>query len=214
MNRSAIKPFSLSIFFFLFSCTLDEPEQFYSPESGFLQIFISSDNSDTSIGILGTNYSVSDKDSMDLLVYQGKAYDLDSNYAILYNTINSWRQEENIYNILDWDADSGYRSFEIFETHLPPSEYNLISIGLIASVLNIGPYRIPVSLPDDVEGTASIPVDFSIFEGKVTRINLLIKPFESMSRYQDSYVFDRTIEVGSINYYDENFYNQIIADNN
>ena len=214
MNGSAIKSFSLLIIFFLFSCALDEPEQFYSPESGFLQIFISSDNSDTSIGILGTDYSVSDKDSMDLLVYQGKAYDLDSNYAILYNSINAWRQEENVYNILDWDVDSGYRSFEIFETHLPPSEYNLISIGLIASVLNIGPYRIPVSLPQDVEGTASIPVDFSIFEGGVTRINLSIKPFESMSRYQDSYVFDRIIEVESVNYYDEDFYNQIITDNN
>ena len=214
MNRSAIKSFSLLILFLLFSCTLDEPEQFYSPQSGFLQIFISSDNSDTSIGILGTDYSVSDKDSMDLLVYQGKAYDLDSNYAILYNTINAWRQEENIYNILDWDADSGYRSFEIFETHLPPSEYNLISIGLIASVLNIGPYRIPVSLPQDVEGTASIPVDFSIFERGVTRINLSIKPFESMSRYQDSYVFDRIIEVESVNYYNEDVYIQINTDNN
>ena len=95
---------------------------------------------------------------------------------------------------------------------------NLASIGCpdyeIASVLNIGPYRIPVSLPQDVEGTASIPVDFSIFEGGVTRINLSIKPFESMSRYQDSYVFDRIIEVESVNYYDEDFYNQIITDNN
>ena len=117
----------------MFSCTLDEPDQFYSPESGFLQIFISSDNLDTSIAILGTDYSISDKDSMDLLIYQGKAYDLDSNYAILYNTINAWRQEENVYNILDWNVDSGYRSFEIFETHLPPSEYNLISVGLIVS---------------------------------------------------------------------------------
>ena len=87
MNRSAIKSFSLLILFFIFSCTLDEPEQFYSPQSGFLQIFISSDNSDTSIGILGTDYSVSDKDSMDLLVYQGKAYDLDSNYDILYMSL-------------------------------------------------------------------------------------------------------------------------------
>ena len=35
-----------------------------------------------------------------------------------------------------------------------------------------------------------------------------------MSRYQDSYVFDRIIEVESVNYYGEEFYNQIIADNN
>ena len=60
----------------------------------------------------------------------------------------------------------------------------------------------------------SIPVNFSIYEKGVTRINLLIKPFESMSRYQDSYVFDRIIEVESVNYYGEDFYNQIIADNN
>ena len=65
-----------------------------------------------------------------------------------------------------------------------------------------------------IRDRASIPVDFSIFESGVTRINLLIKPFESMSRYQDSYVFDRIIEVESVNYYDEGFYNRIITDNN
>ena len=84
----------LIFIFFLSSCTLDEPAEFYSPASGFLQVFITSDDADTTINILGIDYVISESDSMDLLVYQGKAYDLDSNYAILYKTINSWRQEE------------------------------------------------------------------------------------------------------------------------
>ena len=48
-------------------------------------------------------------------MYQGKAYDLDSNYAILYKSINSWRQEEHTYNILDWKNMDGYNGFKIFE---------------------------------------------------------------------------------------------------
>ena len=99
MNKFKFQLLFTIIFFY--SCTLDDPEQFYSPESGFLQVFIKSDDSDSSINILGLDYNVSESDSMDLLVYQGKAYDLDSNYAILYKNINSWRQEEYVYNIMD-----------------------------------------------------------------------------------------------------------------
>ena len=211
MNRSAFKFLILFTIIFFNSCTLDEPKQFRSPEPGFLQVFIKSDDSDSSINILGLDYNVSESDSMDLLVYQGKAYDLDSNYAILYKNINSWRQEEFIYNIMDWQTSDGYKSFKIFECHLPPFEYKSLSIGLIASILEVGPYRIPVSLPDGVDGVFSVPVDFTVSENGVTRINLTLKPLESMSRYQDSYVFDRKIEVSSVEYLNEELYNQIIA---
>ena len=40
----------------------------------------------------------------------------------------------------------------------------------------------------------------------------LLKPFESMTRYQDSYVFDRMIEVKSIEYFAEDLYEQIILE--
>ena len=56
------------------------------------------------------------------------------------------------------------------------------------------------------------PVDFIVFENGVTKITLSIKPFESMTRYQDSYVFDRMLEVKSIDYFNEDTYAQIIAD--
>ena len=201
----------ISIFFTVSSCSLNEPDEFYSPSPGFLQVYISSDNSDTNINILGLDYSVSDSDSMDLLVYQGKAYDLDSNYAILYKNLNSWRQEEYVYNIMDWQVTDGYKSFKIFECHLPPIDYKSLTIGLIASVLEVGPYRIPVSLPDGIDGVVSVPVEFTIAEKSVTKINLKLKPLESMSRYQDSYVFDRKIEVSSVEYFNEELYNEIIA---
>lgn len=210
MERVYSKLFIISLIFTLTSCSLEEPDEFYSPSPGFLQVYISSDNSDTNINILGLDYSVSDSDSMDLLVYQGKAYDIDSNYAILYKSINSWRQEEYVYNIVDWEQANGYESFKIFESHLPPVEYKSLSIGIIASVLKIGPYRIPISLPDEVDGVISIPIDFKINENGVTKINLTLKSLESMSRYQDSYVFDRKIEVKSVEYFYEELYNEII----
>ena len=72
----------LIFIFFLSSCTLDEPDEFYSPVAGFLQVLLL-DDADTTINILGIDYGISESDSMDLLIYQGKAYDLDSNYAIL-----------------------------------------------------------------------------------------------------------------------------------
>jgi hypothetical protein len=211
MNRSTFKFQFLCTIIFFYSCALDGPEKFYSPESGFLQVFIKSDDSDSSINILGLDYNVSESDSMDLLVYQGKAYDLDSNYAILYKNINSWRQEEYVYNIMDWQASDGYKSFKIFECHLPPFNYKSLTIGMIASILEVGPYRIPVSLPDGIDGVFSVPVDFTVSENGVTRINLILKPLESMSRYQDSYVFDRKIEVSSVEYLNEELYNEIIT---
>ena len=93
MERVDFKLFIISLIFTLISCSLEEPDEFYSSSPGFLQVYISSDSSDTDINILGSEYSISELDSMDLLVYQGKAYDIDSNYAILYKSINSWRQE-------------------------------------------------------------------------------------------------------------------------
>lgn len=212
MLRFGIIFLKLISIFFLSSCSLDEPDEFYSPSSGFLQVYITSDNSDTKIKILGVDYSVSNSDSMDLLIYQGKAYDLDSNYSILYKSINSWRQEEFTYNILDWESTDGYNDFKIFETHLPPMDYRSLTMGMIASVIEIGPYRIPISLPSNVDGVISIPTNFSVSEKKVTRITLSIKPLESMTRYQDSYVFDRTIEVKSVEYFDEDLYAQIAAE--
>ena len=212
MNRLASKLLFILSILFLFSCSLSEPVEFYSPDAGFLQVFIKSDDLDTDINIFGVDYNISNQDSMDLLVYQGKAYDLDSNYAILYKNIKSWRQEEFVYNILDWSNNEGYRSFKIYESHVPPGNYNLITVGLIASVINVGPYRIPISLPQDVDGVRPIPVNFSISERGVSRINLSIKPFVSMSRYQDTYVFDRMIEVESVEYFGQDMYDQIIME--
>ena len=94
----------------------------------------------------------------------------------------------------------------------PPMEYKSLTIGIIASVLEIGPYRIPISLPSDVDGVLEIPVDFIVSENSVTKITLSLKPFESMTRYQDSYVFDRMLEVKSVEYFNEDLYAQIIAE--
>ncbi len=41
---------------------------------------------------------------------------------------------------------------------------------------------------------------------------LMDKPFISMTRYQDSYVFDRVLEVKSIEYFNDDLYAQILAE--
>ena len=108
-----------SIFFALLavllsSCNITEPEEFYSPTAGFVRVIIQSDNNDTNINILGVDYNISDQDSLDLLVFQGKVFNADSNYAILFHNVKSWRQEEFVYNILDWNPEDGYTEFKIF----------------------------------------------------------------------------------------------------
>ena len=206
-----------SIFFALLavllsSCNITEPEEFYSPTAGFVRVIIQSDNNDTNINILGVDYNISDQDSLDLLVFQGKVFNADSNYAILFHNIKSWRQEEFVYNILDWNPEDGYTEFKIFESHVPPGVYDLITLGLIASVIEVGPYRIPISLPPDTEGVLEIPTSFRVDEKNVTQITLSLKPFQSMSRYRDDYVFDRQIDIESIEYFGQDEYEKVIAD--
>ena len=192
----------------LSSCNITEPEEFYSPTAGFVRVIIQSDNNDTNINILGVDYNISDQDSLDLLVFQGKVFNADSNYAILFHNIKSWRQEEFVYNILDWNPEE----FKIFESHVPPGVYDLITLGLIASVIEVGPYRIPISLPPDTEGVLEIPTSFRVDEKNVTQITLSLKPFQSMSRYRDDYVFDRQIDIESIEYFGQDEYEKVIAD--
>ena len=196
----------------LHSCNISEPEEFYSPTAGFLTVNLKSDNTDTNINILGTDYGISDQDSMDLLVFQGKVFDADSNFAILFHNIKSWRQEEFVYNILDWNGNEGYTEFKIFESHVPPGTYDLLTLRLIASVIEVGPYRIPISLPPDTEGVLALPTDFTVDEKRVTKITLSLKPFQSMSRYRDDYVFDRQIVIESIEYLGQDVYEQIIIE--
>jgi len=194
------------------SCNISEPIEFYSPAPGLVRVLLKSDNTDTSINILGVDYSISEQDSMDLLVYQGKVFNSDSNYAILFHNVKSWRQEEFIYNLLDWNSSTGYTVFKVFESHVPPGEYDMITLGLKASVMDIGPYLIPISLPEDTEGVMSLPVTFHVDEQGVTEITLSIKPFVSMSRYRDDYVFDRQVEIEDIQYFDETEFDRVIIE--
>ena len=88
----------------------------------------------------------------------------------------------------------------------------MITLGLIASIIEIGPYRIPISLPPDTEGVLELPTSFTVDEKNVTQITLSLKPFQSMSRYRDDYVFDRQIEIESIEYFGQDEYEKVIAD--
>ena len=62
MNRLASKLLFILSILFLFSCSLSEPVEFYSPDAGFLQVFIKSDDLDTDINIFGFDYNISNQD--------------------------------------------------------------------------------------------------------------------------------------------------------
>ena len=69
MLRFGIIFLKLIFIFFLSSCTLDEPNEFYSPSAGFLQVFITSDDADTTINILGIDYNVSQSQILWIFLY-------------------------------------------------------------------------------------------------------------------------------------------------
>jgi len=56
----------------------------------------------------------------------------------------------------------------------------------------------PIQLPPGTAPQLFFPAPFSIQEDRTTEIALEIEPFRSLSRYQDSFLFDRKIQVVAV----------------
>ncbi|GBE27930.1 hypothetical protein BMS3Bbin03_01863 [bacterium BMS3Bbin03] len=170
-----------------------------SPDPGILRVTLQSDPADTFIVIINDTLTVSNSDSFGVTVFQGKVYH-DRDFALLFKSTRSYRTEDLVYNIIKRENDT-YRKSIIYESYVPPGDYDRLEIGFTASLLKIGNFEIPVNLPKNSNLLLKLPYPFKVFEGSVTEINLQISPFKSVHRYRDSYLFTRVVQITGVHYY-------------
>jgi len=99
-----------------------------------------------------------------------------------------------------------YPKYTVFETYIPPGQYDSLQVGLSPAsspfdIVRIGAMWIPVELPPDEEVLMNFDCEFTVHEGDTTEIVLEIKPLESVSRYRDTFYFVPNIEIIGVNYF-------------
>jgi len=188
-----------------------------SPSPGLLRVAIKGVETDTSIVILGDSSQFSRWDNFYVFVGQGRIYKGD-NYSAIYANASSDRKTTDTANILgrEWlngtpittadtttitPQNSRYRQYVVFESNVPPGTYDRLYFGLTANVMEIfipKHYRNPVQLPPGEIPGIDFTGTFTVEQDRVTQINLEIYPFESLTRYKDSYYFSRKMYVASV----------------
>jgi len=172
---------------------------------GIVRVVLQADPDDTEMVILGETITVSEGDSMAINVFQGKAWSVDDNYAILFPSVSHFFQDQLIYNVLKRENDS-YLPYVVFESFVPAGKYNAISMGLDGLHLFIDVYNIPIG--DDL--ILTFEGDYNVEEFTITEIIVRLKPFASMTRYRDTYVFERVADIYTINYLDKSEYDKVV----
>lgn len=181
-----------------------------SPEPGIIRITLQSDPSDTILVERSDTFSVSTKYSAIFMtkVYQGRVYK-DSSFVVLFPSLQSYRQEDKLYNIIELDSvRSGYKVFTIFESFVPPGNYDILEFGVSPSrdhklkivATNGKTFENPVELPPGEKLLMSFPIDFIIHSNKVTQIDVQVSPFKSIQRYRDLYRFYRKMNIIKVKY--------------
>ena len=136
-------------------------------------------------------------------LFQAKVFD-DVNYAYLTQRLDVPDYPMLYYDIL-LRIDYSYLKYTVFETYLPPGQYDSLQVGLSPlppddNKVHIGGTTNPVELPPDEEVLMNFDCEFSVHENDTTEIVLEIKPLESVKRYRDSYLFCRDVKVTDIRY--------------
>lgn len=174
-----------------------------SPMPGIVRINLQSEPSDTILVEKSDTFAISQKypATFEIKTFQGRIYK-DSNFAVLYKTIFSYRQEDTIFNILKLDTLGKYQKYSIFESKVPPGSYNKLEFGLNSTdkklkiiALNGKTFENPIELPNGAKLLIAFDVNFNISSEKVTQIDVQLSPFKSIKRYQDSYQFFRQMKV-------------------
>lgn len=167
-----------------------------SPDPGIVRVTLQSDPADTSIVILADTFTVSPGDFFPIIIFQGKVSQ-QSNFALLFKDTESYRPEDVIYDVLKRE-NGEYVRFVIYESFVPPGNYDRLQFGATASLLILGNFVIPVQLPPDADQLMDFYYDFEVFESRVTEINVEISPFESVRRFRDSFLFDPKMRIVSV----------------
>lgn len=181
-----------------------------SPDPGIVRITLQSDPSDTILVERSDTFSVSTKyDAVFVLkVFQGRVY-RDTNFAVLYPSLTSYRQEDITYNIIEVDSSSNYKRFSVFESYVPPGDYTRLEFGISPSsdhnlkiVANSGKkFENPVELPPGEKLLVGFDQNFIVYSKKVTQIDVQVSPFRSIKRYRDIYIFYRIMKITGVEYF-------------
>jgi hypothetical protein len=181
-----------------------------SPDHGIVRVMFSSDPADTVLIEKSDTFSVSTRYTaiFVLKVFQGRVY-RDSDFAVLYPTIGSYRQEDEFVNIISVDSSGNYKNYKVFESYVPPGNYNSLEFGVTPAsgiplriVANSGKtFENPVELPPGENLLVHFDQDFNVTEDKVTEIDAQISPFESVKRYRDVYRLYRVMKITDVHYY-------------
>lgn len=167
-----------------------------SPGPGTLRVTLTSDPADTSIIILSDTSEYYPSDRMDIITSQGRAY-RGEHFAQLYVDQSNQRILSDTNNVI-YRENNQYLTYTIFESYVPPGPYDRLELNLAGTKLIIHVpriYEIDVLLPPGESPTMSFPINVEVKEGQVTQVDLQIKPYQSLGRYLDYYVFDRQVEV-------------------
>lgn len=171
-----------------------------SPTPGVLRVTLQSDPEDVSIIIVNDTLIVSQQDSFEVTIFQGRVY-ADSNFALLFKDTTSFRTIDFTYNLLGMDSTGEYQQVVIYESYVPPIDYTSIQFGMTASQIKIGNFEVPVTLVVGASPLIDVNQDFVVFENKVTEVNVRIAPFESVTRFRDTFHFTPKVDVISVNYF-------------
>ena len=166
-----------------------------SPEPGLLRVTLTADSSETFVVVVKDTFVVAQEDIFGITISQGKVY-RDENLAYLYNNMYSY-ETESTSNILKREQDK-YNRYIVYNSYVPPGDYDALEFSITASELKIGNMVIPVSYPSGMNGIKKLEHTFKVKSNVCTEIRLIIKPFSSVMRYRDSYQFLPQIEIESI----------------
>lgn len=170
-----------------------------SDEPGVLRVTLQADPSDNSITVSGQTYEVDESDLYSVTIFQGKVYQ-DTAYATLYSDLDAFEPADVEYDLLQYDNNDAPVEHVIFESFVPPGEYDMLQFGVTATIVQVENLTIPVQLPPDVSPLLEFERNIEVFEHDTTVVQLTIKPFESVVRFRDSFRFTREIEVAGISH--------------
>jgi hypothetical protein len=142
--------------------------------------------------------TVSDDDVFLISIWLGKVYQ-GNTYGVLYPSLESTGQPEIEYNLIE-RGNHQYQRFTIFESHVPPFQYNLVEFIIDSRSLKLeGIAEITVITPDSFY--IRLPVNFEVRSNGLTEVNVQVSPFKYITRYRDTYLFQPEMEVVGVNYY-------------
>lgn len=173
-----------------------------SPEPGILRVLLQQDPADTTIIIARDTLHSSPGDSLEIAIFQNRAF-VDTSWAILYQDTSEYMIQSHFYNIFERD-DSTFKKFQIINSYLPPDQYTNIQVGITAENMLLtygylfGGVRIPMEQDPNVGLIQDIQTNYTINSGRITEVLIRIKAFDSVERYRDLFYFNPKLEVVDI----------------